>query len=105
MENGDGGVWTMELCRDGGGGADASGQPCLRWLPSSKLDGGPPQRCCDCADVRALYSSFSRVNALVCVWRMVEYGCRVRDAWRNLWQLVAPVTMFGLLYSSPVTAP
>lgn len=105
MENAGGGVSTMELCRDGGGDADASGQPCLRWLPSSKLDGGPPQRCCDCADARALCSNFFRVNVPVRAWPMNACGCRVRGVWENLWQLVALVTMSCPRCSSPVTGP
>jgi hypothetical protein len=105
MENGGGGVLTMESCRGGGGDVDASGQPCLRWLPSSKLDNDPPQRCCDCADARAPYSNSSRVNVLVRAWSRIACGCRVRDVWRNLWQLVAPVTIFWVPCSSPVTVP
>jgi hypothetical protein len=103
MENGGGGVLTMESCRDGGGGVDASGKPCLRWLPSSKLDSDPPQRCCGCVDARGLYSSFSGENVLARVSLMTGCGCLERDAWRNLWQLVALVTMFWLRCSSPVT--
>jgi hypothetical protein len=106
MENRRGGVLTMESCRDGGdGGVDASGKPCLRWPPSSKLDSDPPQRCCDCADARALYSNFSRENVLARVWPMIGCAYLVRDVRRNLWQLVALVTMFWLRCSSPVTVP
>jgi hypothetical protein len=107
MENEGGGVLTMESCRGGGGGGDvdASGQPCLRWLPSSKLDNGPLQRCCDCAYARALYSNSSRVNVLARAWSMIACGCRVRDVWRNLWQLVAPVTIFWVPCFSPVIVP
>lgn len=105
MENAGGGVLRMESCRDGGGGVDVSGKPCLRWLPSSKLDSGPPQRCCDCGDARALYSNFPRENVLARAWPMIGCACLVRDVWRSLWQLVALVTMFGLRCSSPVTVP
>ena len=102
MENAGGDVSTMELCRDGGGDADASGQPCLRWLPSSKLDGGPPQRCCDCADACAPSPNFSRVNAPARIWVAAVCPGRGRDVESDVAQAVALVTMSWIRSSAPV---